>query len=430
MALTEDGYKERLIDKKISQYLKIFGAVSIEGPKWCGKTWTAKNHANSAVFLDDSSANFDMRAKAKMDVSLILNMEKPQLIDEWIEVPEIWDAVRHICDKDKTKGKFILTESTTLRKKEQEEKIHHSGAGRIDRMKMYSMSLYESGDSTGDASLKKMFEGTQENTLTKKTTLDDLARYIVRGGWPSNLNIDDDLIHILPKSYLNAVLDYDINKDGINRDINKMNMLFKSLARNESTIASNNTLIRDIEEYTSNKEYQLSRNTISDYLSVLSKLYLTENQEAYSFNLRSSDVVSKAVKRHFTDPSLACAALDITKNKLVNDIRTFGFMFEALVERDLRIYIESLGGKLYHYRNNKNGVEVDAIVELTDGNYGAIEIKLGSNEIEDAKKSLLRFTKEVKIEPKFMCIICGLWDAVLKDKETGIYIIPITALKD
>lgn len=430
MALTEDGYKERLIDKKISQYLKIFGAVSIEGPKWCGKTWTAKNHANSAVFLDDSSANFDMRAKAKMDVSLILNMEKPQLIDEWIEVPEIWDAVRHICDKDKTKGKFILTESTTLRKKEQEEKIHHSGAGRIDRMKMYSMSLYESGDSTGDASLKKMFEGTQENTLTKKTTLDDLARYIVRGGWPSNLNIDDDLIHILPKSYLNAVLDYDISKDGINRDINKMNMLFKSLARNESTIASNNTLIRDIEEYTSNKEYQLSRNTISDYLSVLSKLYLTENQEAYSFNLRSSDVVSKAVKRHFTDPSLACAALDITKNKLVNDIRTFGFMFEALVERDLRIYIESLGGKLYHYRNNKNGVEVDAIVELTDGNYGAIEIKLGSNEIEDAKKSLLRFTKEVKIEPKFMCIICGLWDAVLKDKETGIYIIPITALKD
>ncbi len=430
MALTEDGYKERLIDKKISQYLKIFGAVIIEGPKWCGKTWTAKNHANSAVFLDDSSANFDMRAKAKMDVSLILNMEKPQLIDEWIEVPEIWDAVRHICDKDKTKGKFILTESTTLRKKEQEEKIHHSGAGRIDRMKMYSMSLYESGDSTGEASLKKMFEGTQENTLTKKTTLDDLARYIVRGGWPSNLNIDDDLIHILPKSYLNAVLDYDISKDGINRDINKMNMLFKSLARNESTIASNNTLIRDIEEYTSNKEYQLSRNTISDYLSVLSKLYLTENQEAYSFNLRSSDVVSKAVKRHFTDPSLACAALDITKNKLVNDIRTFGFMFEALVERDLRIYIESLGGKLYHYRNNKNGVEVDAIVELTDGNYGAIEIKLGSNEIEDAKKSLLRFTKEVKIEPKFMCIICGLWDAVLKDKETGIYIIPITALKD
>ena len=430
MALTEDGYKERLIDKKISQYLKIFGAVSIEGPKWCGKTWTAKNHANSAVFLDDSSANFDMRAKAKMDVSLILNMEKPQLIDEWIEVPEIWDAVRHICDKDKTKGKFILTESTTLRKKEQEEKIHHSGAGRIDRMKMYSMSLYESGDSTGEASLKKMFEGTQENTLTKKTTLDDLARYIVRGGWPSNLNIDDDLIHILPKSYLNAVLDYDISKDGINRDINKMNMLFKSLARNESTIASNNTLIRDIEEYTSNKEYQLSRNTISDYLSVLSKLYLTENQEAYSFNLRSSDVVSKAVKIHFTDPSLACAALDITKNKLVNDIRTFGFMFEALVERDLRIYIESLGGKLYHYRNNKNGVEVDAIVELTDGNYGAIEIKLGSNEIEDAKKNLLRFTKEVKIEPKFMCIICGLWDAVLKDKETGIYIIPITALKD
>lgn len=430
MSLVTQGYKERLIDEKISNYLKLFGAISIEGPKWCGKTWTAKNHANSAVFLDDSTENFDTRTKAKMDVSLILNEEPPQLIDEWGEVPEIWDAVRHRCDKDKLKGKYILTESTTLRKKEDEEKIHHSGAGRIDKMKMYSMSLYESGDSSGEASLTKLFNGTQENIATKKTTLDDLAKYIVRGGWPENIDTEEKYIHILPQSYLKAVLDNDINKDGVNRDVNKMNMLFKSLARNESTIVSNNTLVSDIEEYTNNNDYQLSRNTISDYLNVLTKLYLIENQEAYSTNLRSRDIVGKSPKRHFTDPSLACAALNITKDKLMNDIKTFGFMFESLVERDLRIYIESLGGNLYHYRNNKNGIEIDAIVELPGGDFGAIEIKLGSNEIEDAKKSLNKFVDEVKIKPKFRCIICGLWNAVVKDPETGIYIIPITSLKN
>lgn len=430
MSLVEKGYKKRLIDDKIEEYLKIFGAISIEGPKWCGKTWTAKNHANSAVYLDDSTDNFDVRAKAKMDVSLILDKEKPQLIDEWGEVPEIWDAVRHRCDKNKEKGKYILTESTTLRKQEDEEKIHHSGAGRIDRMKMYSMSLYEAGFSSGEASLKALFDGTQKNVVTEKPSFDKLAEYIVRGGWPENIDVKAEYAHILPKSYLNAVLNYDIGKDGVSRDVNKMNMLFKSLARNESTIATNTTLVSDIEDYTDNKEYQLSRNTIADYLSVLSKLHLVENQEAYCINLRSKDVVGKSPKRHFTDPSLACAALDITKEKLTNDVRTFRFMFEALVERDLRIYIENLGGKLYHYRNNKNGTEVDAIVELPGGDYGAIEIKLGANEIEAAKKSLTKFSEEVKIEPKFKCVICGLWDAVVKDPETNIYILPITALKD
>ena len=429
MALTEKGYKKRLIDDKIEEYLKLFGAISIEGPKWCGKTWTALNHANSVVFLDDSEENFDARAKAKMNVSLILDKESPQLIDEWGEIPEIWDAVRHKCDRDKKKGKFILTESTKLRKEEDEKKIHHSGAGRIDRMKMYSMSLYESGESTGEASIESMFNGTQKDVSVKKSTLNDLAKYIVRGGWPENIDTEDKYIHVLPKSYLKAVLQSDIDKDGVKRNLNKMNMLFKSLARNESTIVSNNTLLSDIEEYTTNEDYQLSRNTISDYLNVLTKINLLENQEAYSTNLRARDKVGKSPKRHFTDPSLACAALDITSEKLIDDIRTFGFMYESLVERDLRIYIESLGGKLYHYRNNKNGVEVDAIVELPGGDYGAIEIKLGSNEIEDAKKSLTLFCDEVKVQPKFKCIIVGLWDAVVKDPESGIYILPITALK-
>ncbi len=427
--LTEKNYQKRLIDDKITQYLKLFGAISIEGPKWCGKTWTAKNHANSAVYLDDSASNFDNRAKAKMDVSLILTEEYPELIDEWGEVPEIWDAIRHRCDKDHIKGKYILTESTTLRKKEDEQKIHHSGAGRIDRMKMYSMSLYESHESSGNASLTAMFNQTQKNSQNPKVTLNDLAIYIVRGGWPENINTEEEFIHILPQSYLKAVLEFDINKDGIIRDYNKMYTLFKSLARNESTIVNNNTLIKDIENYTTNEDYQLSRNTLTDYLNVLTKLYLIENQEAFSFNLRSKNVVSKSSKRHFTDPSLACAALNITKDKLINDIKTFGLFFESLVERDLRIYIESLGGKLYHYRNNSNGLEIDAIVELPGGEYGAIEIKLGSNEIDSAKKSLNKFLTEVTVAPQFCCIVVGLWDAVVKDPETGFYIVPLTALK-
>ncbi len=428
MSLKRDGYQERLIDKLIDEDLKLFGAISIEGPKWCGKTWTSLNHANSGVYLDDSTENFDKREKAKMDVSLILNEEPPELIDEWGEVPEIWDAVRHKCDEDTKKGKYILTESTTLRKSEDEDKIHHSGAGRINRIKMYSMSLYESQDSMGEASLQALFDGTQKNKSTKKTSFEKLAVLIVRGGWPENKDTEDHLVYRMPKSYLKAVLDFDIDKDGIKRDRMKMEMLIKSLARNESTVVSNATLISDIEDYTTDKNYQLSRNTIADYLNVLQKLNLIENQEAYSLNLRSKSVVGKSQKRHFTDPSLACAALDINPEKLMNDIKTFGLFFEALVERDLRIYIEYLEGKLYHYRDS-NGLEVDAIVELPSGDYGAIEIKLGPNEIESAKQNLLRFSKEVKKEPTFMCIICGLWKDVVKDPETGIYILPITALK-
>ncbi len=429
MALTENGYKKRLIDNKITEYLKIFGALSIEGPKWCGKTWTSLNHANSVVFLDDTSQNFDVRKKAAMDISLILDGEAPQLIDEWGEIPEIWDAVRHRCDRDHKKGKYILTESTTLMKKENEEKIHHSGAGRIDKLKMYSMSLYESGDSTGDASLTKLFNNTQKNVNIKKPELLDLATYIVRGGWPENILQNYTKCHIIPRSYIKAVLENDISKDGIKRDVNKMKMLLISLARNESTLVSNTTIASDIENITNDNDLALSRNTISKYLRVLTKLNLIENQEAYTTNLRSRDKVGKSPKRHFTDPSLACAVLEITPNILMQDMKTFGLLFESLVERDLRIYIESLDGKLYHYRNNKTGLEIDAIVVLPGGDYGAIEIKLGSDEFESAKTNLNKFCNEVKIQPKFKCIICGMWDTVVKDLENDIYIVPITALK-
>ena len=344
MKLTPKGYMTRLIDKEIEENLKIFGAISIEGPKWCGKTWTALNHSNSVAYLNNTVDNFREKHLAEMDVNLVLDKDKPELIDEWQEVPAIWDAVRFKCDQDKEKGKYILTGSSVP----VSDKIHHSGAGRICRMKMYTMSLYESGDSSGEVSLKDLFENKVENK-----------------------HIDDNITE---------------------------------------------------------EDVTLSRNTVIDYLNVLNRLHLIENQNSFMYRIRSRLNVGKNPKRHFVDPSLGCAILNITPEKLMNDLETMGLYFEALCERDLKIYSESIGAKLYHYRENDTGVEVDAIVEIADGEYGAIEIKLGANKEEEAAASLKRFYELAEVKPKFMCIICGLYDAVVR-RPDGIYILPITALK-
>ena len=424
MSLRRKEYIDRLVDKKIEEYLSIFGAVSIEGPKWCGKTWTSLNHANSVVLLDEE----EMKEKAKLSLDLILEEERPELIDEWNLIPEVWDAVRRKCDETTKKGNYILTCSTKLTDEKQKEKIHHSGAGRIGKIQMHTMSLYESGDSTGKVSIQDMLNGTLKNELNDKITLQELANLIIRGGWPSNIKTPEDKAGILPKSYIEAILDSDINDDK-KRDKNKMTMLLKSLARNEASIANKNTLLKDIGEYANEKETIESRITIDDYLDVLNRLHITENQNAYSENYRSPNRLGKSVKRHFTDPSLACSCLDLTKEKLINDLKTFGFMFESLVERDLRVYIEYLGGKLYHFRDNVTGLEVDSILEFSDGEYAAVEIKLGFNEVDNAKKSLMSFYNNMVKKPKFMCVVVGYTDVIAKDPETGIYIVPITALR-
>lgn len=424
MSLRKKEYIDRLVDKKIDDYLSIFGAISIEGPKWCGKTWASLNHANSAVLLDED----EIKEKAKLSLDLILNEKRPELIDEWNLIPEVWDAVRRKCDETTQKGNFILTCSTKLTDKEQKEKIHHSGAGRIGKIKMHTMSLFESGDSTGNVSIQDMLTNNFKNKLNQKVTLENLANLIIRGGWPSNIKTPEDKIGIIPKSYIEAIIEKDIHDDK-KRDKNKMIMLLKSLSRNESTLASKNTLLKDIELYANEKELIESRLTIDDYLNVLNRLHIIENQNAYSTNYRSPERIGKSVKRHFTDPSLACACLDLTKDKLINDLKTFGFMFEALVERDLRIYIEYLGGKLYHFRDNISGLEVDSILEFNDGEYAAIEIKLGYNDVKEAKTNLLNFYNNMTKKPKFMCVIVGFTDIIAQDSETGIYILPITALK-
>lgn len=424
MSLVKKDYIKRLIDDKIDKHLKIFGAISIEGPKWCGKTWTSLSHSESVTYMTERSP----RDLAMVDPKYIFNEKRPQLIDEWQLVPNIWDAVRHECDNSKDKGKFILTGSTSLNKDNDNAEVFHSGTGRISSMRMYPMSLYESGDSTGDVSITEMLEGKVKGKYIRKVELDELAKLIIRGGWPANLDIMD--IDVIPKSYVESIIMKDIHeRKDKKRDSNKMRMLLRSLARNESSIAGNDTLVKNIEEYENENELLSSRQTVGDYISVLNDLFLICNQEAYSINYRSSKRVGKSPKRHLVDPSLSCSCLNLTVDKLLNDHNTFGLMFEALVERDLRIYMDYLDGHLYHFRDNISGDEVDSILEFSDGEYAAIEIKLSDRNIDDAKKSLQTFYKNVNKKPKFMCVIVGHYEAVVQDRETGIYIIPITSLR-
>ena len=421
MVLRKDSYKPRIIDVKIKEYLKIFGAVSIVGPKYCGKTWTSLNHAKTVKYVNYEDK--DSFTLAQLDLDEFLKGDYPVLVDEWQLIPEIWDKVRRLCDKDKITGKFILTGSAT----EKNNLISHSGAGRICKIRMNTMSLYETGDSQGIVSLKDMFANKNVKGIVPKLSLKDIANLIIKGGFPENMSKSAKQSQIVARSYLDDILDKDINDiDGVKRDRKKMEMLLKSLARNESTIASNETLIKDIIE---NEYDSINKDTVGDYLDVLNRLYLTEEQSAFNPNIRSRENIGKSAKRHLTDPSLACALLNLNYEKLINDLNTFGFMFEALVERDLRIYTSLENGELRHFRNNVTGLEIDAIVLNADGKYGAIEIKLGANQIDDAKKNLLKFYDKVDKKPEFMCIICGLWTGVVKDPETGIYIVPITALK-
>ena len=422
MALTKKGYTKRIIDQKIENNLKIFGAISIEGPKWCGKTWTALNHANSVVYLNNVSNNFNERNLAQINVDLILNKEYPELIDEWQEVPAIWDGIRFKCDEDKIKGKYILTGSATPVTKD----IHHSGAGRICRIKMYTMTLYESGDSSGDVSLEDLFKNNIKDKLTGKVDFKKLIYLIIRGGWPESINLEEEQCLELTQSYIEDVLNLDISSiDGVTRDKNKMRMILRSLARNECTIVNDHTVIN----YVNSESDIASKNTVLEYIDILEKLYLIENQLPFSVNLRSSSRVGKTAKRHFTDPSLVCGILGLTTERLMNDVNFLGFLFEALCERDLRTYIESYNGHLYHFRDNTTGLEIDSIVEMPNGDYGAIEIKLGTDKIEEAAKNLLKFNEMVEKKPKFLCIISGLNEAIIK-RPDGIYVIPITALKN
>ena len=424
--MKREGYKPRLVDYKITEYLLAFGAVCIEGPKWCGKTWTSAVHCNSEIFIGDPSGNFQNRKLAEMSPALILEGEKPRLIDEWQEVPQIWDAVRHTVDQTGEKGQFILTGSATPNHKG----ILHSGAGRIARIRMRPMSLFEAGLSSGKISLQELCRGQFTPAMTGEVDLRSLIEYIVRGGWPANINLPISQAALLGAEYLEAVItDDSYRMDGVKRDVNKMRLLLRSLARNESTTVTNKKLKNDIKEI-DNEDIDVD--TVASYLDVFNRLFLLDNQPPFATKIRSSVRVKQAEKRHFSDPSLACALLKATPEKLLNDLETLGFLFEALCERDLKIYAESFGANLYHYQDYQNK-EIDAVVETEDGQWTAFEIKLGANQIDAAAESLIRIRNEIAAEqgipPKVLCVICGLSNAAYQ-RPDGVYVVPITALRD
>ena len=417
----------RIIDDKIKSYLQVFGAVCVEGPKWCGKTWTSSYHSNSEVMIGDPAGNFQNRKLAEMNPSLILDGDAPRLIDEWQEVPPIWDAVRHRVDQSAEKGQFILTGSATPNHKG----ILHSGAGRIAKLRMRPMSLYEAGYSSGKVSLEKLCEGEITPQLTGEVELKNIVEYIVRGGWPASLNLSVEQAALLPVEYLNAVIDDDVFRiDGIKRNTMKMRLLLRSLARNESTTVTNRTLKNDIKEV---DDEDMDADTVKEYLDIFNRLFITDNQQPFSASVRSSVRVKQSVKRHFVDPSLACALLKLTPASLIKDLETLGFLFEALCERDLKIYAESFGASIYHYQDYQ-GREVDAVVELADGRWCAFEIKLGANQIDAAATSLLKVKAEFEKDPKgkapvVLGVICGMASAVYQ-RPDGVFVIPITALKN
>ncbi|MGN0907053.1 MAG: ATP-binding protein [Bullifex sp.] len=425
--MEKQNYMPRIIDKKIEEYLEVFGAVCIEGPKWCGKTWTSSFHCESELYIGDPSGNFQNRKLAEMAPSLVLKGEKPRLIDEWQEVPQLWDAVRHEVDHTPGKGQYILTGSATPNHKG----ILHSGAGRISKLRMRPMSLFESGDSSGDVSLEKLCRKELSPVFTGEVDLQNLIRVIIRGGWPASIHVHDDQVALLPEEYLKAVIGDDVYRiDGIQRNAGKMWLLLRSLARNESTTVSNRTLRKDIKDV---DDEDIDVETVKEYLDIFDRLFITDNQPPFATGVRSSVRVKQAVKRHFADPSLACSLLKVTPASLLGDLETLGFLFEALCERDLKIYAESFGGNLYHYQDYR-GKEIDAVVEMPDGSWCAFEIKLGANQIDAAAENLINIRKAFEEDPKgkppaVLCVISGMSSAAYQ-RPDGVYVIPITALKN
>lgn len=421
------NYKKRIADEKIEKYLKLFGAICIDGPKYCGKTWTGRYHANSETLLHIRTGEKSNAVElAKISPEIILEGEKPKLIDEWQEATNLWDEIRFDVDKTGLKGQYILTGSSTPKR----SGISHSGAGRFGKIHLRTMSLYESGDSSGLVSLKDICEGNFISKSTGKPSLRNLANLIIRGGWPANLSYTSDESRKIINEYINLIIEDDLYRlDGVNRDKHKIKLLLKSLARNESTTVTNTTLKNDIKE----KDYEdIDIDTVSSYLSALDKLYLLDNDEPFSTNVRSTVRIKQAEKRHFADPSIACSLLNLNEEKLINDLETFGFMFEAMVERDLKIYADSFDAKCYHYQDYSNK-EIDCVIELEDGNWCCFEIKLGANAIDSAAKNLISIRDSIKNEngkvPKVLCVICGMIDAAYL-REDGVYVVPITALKN
>ncbi len=416
-------YIKRYADNMLQDTLASSGAVWIRGPKWCGKTRTASVQAKSILLMQDPDQTQNYLQIAGVKPSILLEGEVPRLIDEWQMAPVIWDAVRHTVDMRGEMGQFILTGSTLPLDSE----TMHSGTGRISKMLMRTMSLYESGESSGDVSLESLFNG-EDVGGTAKLDIFEVAFALCRGGWPASIGVEDKIALKQATNYYEAIVDNDISEvDGISKDPIRVRKLLTSLARNIATTATLVTIQSDVDGGADEKP---SANTISTYLEGLERLFVVENQLAWNPELRSKSRLRKAAKRHFVDPSIAVAAMKTNPDGLLKDMRTFGCLFESLCIRDLRIYTQMLSGDIFHYRDNTD-LEADAIIALHDGRWAAVEMKLGHKEADKAAENLLKLRDKINAEkmknPSFLMVITG--DGYAYRRKDGVYCIPISCLK-
>lgn len=425
------NYIPRIADEEISEFMDIFGAVVIEGPKWCGKTTTAKNHALSETSMADPDNDFQARRIAELDPALALEGPRPRLIDEWQDVPKLWDAIRYECDKAAARGQFILTGSSSpkRRKTSDKEQPKHSGAGRMVRIPMGTMTQQEMGRSTGAVSVRGLFKGEAGKGVSA-LSLKDVAGQVVKGGWPDAIDLSPDRAARIAKGYLQAVIEEDIHEvDGVERDKDKVRKLIVSLARNESTLASNKTLIKDAKEPGA-VEDTLTAPTLNEYLDALRRLYFVQDILPWAPSVRSSVRIRSAVKRHLADPSLAAAALGASVETLIRDPETLGFLFESLVAHDLIAYAGAMGAQVRHYHDD-NDLEADLVLEAADGSWVPVEVKLGASQVDAAAKNLLAVKGKMERggyrSPSALLVVVGVGGVATK-REDGVQVATLDTL--
>lgn len=419
-------YRKRIADDILARKLEGKGAVLIEGPKWCGKTTTAEQVAASILYMDDPEKKEQNISMSELNPKRLLKGDTPRLIDEWQIAPKLWDAIRFEVDHRRALGQFVLTGSAVP---VDTKEITHSGTGRFTWLTMRPMSLYESGDSTGDVSLKGLFENNAVDGETDMT-IDRLAFLACRGGWPQAIDMRDDIALDQARDYYDAVVRSDINRaDNIQKNSEKVRRLMRSYARNQGSQVPNTVLARDV---SANDEESMSHETVASYLNALRKIFVVEDMPAWNPNLRSKTAIRSSDTRYYVDPSIAAAALGIGPNDLINDLNTFGFIFETLCIRDLRVFADALDGQVYHYRD-KEGQECDAVVHLRNGQYGLVEIKLGGDKlIEEGVQSLKKMESKIDTgkmkAPSFLMVLTGVGDYAYRRKD-GVCVVPIGCLK-
>ena len=420
-------YKKRIADELLKKKLKGKGAVLIQGPKWCGKTTTAEQISNSVLYMDNPEDKEQNISLADLQPSLLLTGATPRLIDEWQLAPKLWDAIRFEVDHRGEEGQFILTGSSVPANMDE---VTHTGTGRFAWLTMRPMTLYESGESNGSISLLELFNNSTKLNGISELTLKDVAYLCCRGGWPRSIFMDKEAALEQAYDYYNAVVNSDISRvDNINRDPERAKNLMRSYARNIGSQVSNETIKDDM---INNDLFSLDVDTVLSYINALKKLFVIEESPAWIPNLRSKTAIRTSKTRYFVDPSIAVAALGIGPNDLINDLNTFGLIFESLCIRDLRVYAESINGSVYHYRD-ASGLECDAVVHLRSGVYGLIEIKLGGdNLINEGVENLIKMKNKIDTEkmnnPAFLMVLTATGKYAYQ-REDGVYIVPIGCLK-